>query len=439
MSKLTINFNKIWSVAVMLFLICSTAFVYGDLSMLNKIAYIGFLIASVFCLLFIGKLRITPSIVMLIAYAIIMIVGAVYTPATREAASERIYNFLVMAAVAFCLVQYIRTVKNLHVIMVSYMLAGLALSLYVYIQYGNQFWTLLEEAAKSDLSYFQRLDGDLANANTISMAAMISVVIAVYYIGFTKVPLPYKLGCLAIAAFCLVVSFAAASKKSIILAVVSIFCFWFYGALGDRNFLKELRSMLIFIAVLFVVAFALNNVTLFSGVMRRFDTLTEFLQGGKGSVSERHRMMMLSEGLEVWLKHPIFGAGTYSSQHYFGVYSHSNPVEILMNSGAVGFVVFYGIYFLAAYQYIKNARYYKAVSNLSMLLFALFLGVAVCGVVMVYYYDRYYMLLTVTVFSAASVFKKEYLQQLNTASVEKIKALKGGYHIISTEGMKNDT
>lgn len=415
MSKFTIDLKKIWSASAFVYIICSTAFVYGELSMLNVITGVLFWGVSLLCVLIRGKLRLSITVWTLVAYALVMVVGLLYTPAKFSAAGERVYNYTVMMVGALCLTQYVRTVKNIRTILVAYMLAGLALCLYIYAQYGSEFWTLLEEAAESDLTYFQRLDGNLANANTISMAAMISVIIAVYYIGFTRISKISKVLCLAIAGFCLVVSFAAASKKSIILAFVSIFCFWFYGALGDRNFSKKLRDMLIFIAVLFAVVFVLNNVTLFSGVMRRFDVLTEFLQGGKGSVSEQHRMMLITEGLEVWLKYPIFGAGTYSSHYYFGVYSHSNPVEILMNSGVVGLVVFYGSYILAAYQYIKNARCYKAVSNVSTLLFALFLSVTVCGAVMVYYYDRYFMFLCVTVFSAGDVLHREYLQQRDTA------------------------
>ena len=418
MWKVRIDFNKIWTVSAVLFIICSTAFVYGDLSMLNKIAYMAFVIISIICMLYTGKLRFTPAVYALLAYWVIMCIGALYTPTKASAVIKRLYNYSVMAIIGVCMVQYLQSVENLHAVLASYMLAGLALSLYVYAQYGSQFWTLLKEAAESDASYFQRLDGDLANANTIGMTSMISFLIAVYYIGFTKTSLPYKIGCLAIAAFCLVISFAAASKKSIIIAIVSIFSFWFYTVLGDRNFLKNLRSLLIFLVVLLVVVYALNNVPLFSGVMRRFETLTEFLQGGKGSSSEQERMSMITEGLAVWLQHPIFGAGAVSSEYYFGVYCHSNPVEILMNSGIVGFVAFYGIYFVAAYQYIKNARYYKAASNLSQLLFALFASVAVCGVAQVYYYDRYHMTLLVTAFSATGIFKKEYLQRLKAASPE---------------------
>ena len=122
----------------------------------------------------------------------------------------------------------------------------------------------------------------------------------------------------------------------------------------------------------------------------------------------------MKAGVDVWLNHPIFGAGTASTIYYLGVYSHNNFLEMLINSGLFGFCVFYSVYVFAAKQYLKKAVLYRKIDKHTSLLFALFCGVTVIGFAMVYYYDRYYMHLMATVFSAIRVYNAEIRMQRKT-------------------------
>ena len=86
-----------------------------------------------------------------------------------------------------------------------------------------------------------------------------------------------------------------------------------------------------------------------------------------------------------------------------------------MNTGVVGFVLFYGAYPVAIYQYLKNAVKYKGRDKMSILLFALLVSVSVCGVAIVYYYERYYMILLAVIFAST-----KYLNQKQFVEMPKL-------------------
>ena len=406
--KTTIDIRKIWTLTLVFYIICSTAFSYGDLKILNSVALYIFLAVSVFNILHSGKLRLDLAAGSLIAYAVILLVGMLYTPASSSAVYGVMYNYITMMVLAVCIIQYVRSVKDVETIMFAYMLAGLTMAIYVYSLYGSEFWDVMKEAADSELGGVDRLGGDLTNENTISLCTAISALIALYNLMYARTSKVKTILCVGIMAFCFVVSMAAASKKSLILIFACIIGIWLYSTVGNKGFLKKVRNLLILGGSVVGLLYMINNIPLFSGISARFESLFSFLEGGSGTVSEEHRYSLISEGLAIFLKNPILGAGSNSSVFYFsGAYSHSNFVEILMNTGVIGFVVFYGVYVTSTCKYLAYARSYKQTNKVSVLLFSLLLGVTVCGFAMVYYYERYYMLLMTVVFAATHVFDRE--------------------------------
>ena len=262
----------------------------------------------------------------------------------------------------------------------------------------------MRNAANTASGTVIRLGDDLTNENTISMATAISTIIAAYYLIFSKVSNWGKIACGAIGLFCFLVSMAAASKKGLIFLFVCMFGMWLYSMLGTRNFGKQIRKMLILCCSVMILLWVINTLPIFSGIAQRFSSLFSFLNGGEGTTSESARFTMIKDGLSVWSQYPFLGAGSAASISYFGVYSHNNYVEILMNSGIIGFLIFYTPYVHVGNNLLKKATLYKKVDKLSILLFSLFLGLIICSVGMVYYYDRYYMYLLIAVFSAVRIY-----------------------------------
>lgn len=410
--------HKIWTVTLMFYIICNGAFSYGDLKILNTLALYLFFGVSMLIILIKGKVRLDLTIVTLIIYAILMLVGMLYTPTSANKVTGVVYDYITMLVLVVCVIQYIREVADLENIMFAYMLAGLALAIYVYAQYGNEFWTILQEnAQQEDQNRIDRLGSELANANTISMLAAFSVVIGIYQLIFNRKNLITTVFCVAVVVFCFIVSMAAGSKKSLIIIFVSFVAMYFYNAIGSKNFLKQLRNLLLTIAAIVAVVVLLTRIPIFSVVVTRYESFFSFMEGGQGTTSEIDRMNLISKGMEVWWNHPLFGAGTYASGHYLGVYAHNNFVELLVNSGLVGLIVFYTVYIVTGYKYIRNSIKYKNNSKIVILLFAVFLSVLISGVAMVYYYDRYFMILIATACTATGVLgKKDKTLPENTLS-----------------------
>lgn len=414
MSKPSKVFKKIWTFSLILYIICSSAFSYGDLRMLNTYALYFFLGVSVSCILVKGKVKANYSLLSIILYAMILMVGFLYTPSRESVVRRLLYNYATMAVIVICVIQFIDSKEDISHILTAYMLAGLALAIYVYAQYGNEFWTIMQENTEATDTDVNRIGSELANANTIGLYTAISAMIAIYKLIYEKNKLWKKLLYIAIMVFCFIIDMASASKKGVIMLAVVAICMWLYSAWGSKNILKQLRNIGLLIAAFVIVYRIIINTPAFSGIVIRMEGLFDVLGGTGTNASDATRMNLVKTAISVWLENPIFGAGTYSSSYYMGIYAHNNYVELLMNSGIVGFVVFYFPQIAALFKYLTCYKQYKENSKLSILLFALFAGILVCGMAAVYYFDRYFMILIVTICAATTMLEKkeQYAEQL---------------------------
>lgn len=403
--KFKLDLRKIWTISLVLYIICSSAFSYGSLRMLNTYALYFFLAVSAVNILHRGKVKLNFAVICIVLYALLSLIGMLYTPTSESVVSNVVYNFITMAVIVLCVVQYINRIEDVKIIMFGYMLAGLALAIYVYAQYGNAFWTLMRESTDNNFGQVDRLGSDLTNVNIIGMYTMTSALIAAYHIIFDRTSKWKTAFCAAIGIFCFLVSMAAASKKSILFLLIACLGIWLYTSLGNQNIKKQLRNILILTLCVIGFFWLITTLPMFSGIASRMDSLFASFEGG-GTVSEENRFAFVSTGLSVWMDHILFGAGTAASIHYLGVYCHNNFVEILMNTGFVGFVLFYAAYPVGCYEYLANAKIYKAKNNLSILLFALLVSMSVCGLALVYYYERYYMILLTVIFSTPRVLNE---------------------------------
>ena len=89
---------------------------------------------------------------------------------------------------------------------------------------------------------------------------------------------------------------------------------------------------------------------------------------GYGSMA--HRSEWQAEGLSGWIHNPVFGHGPEAFRSQFGITSHSTPVDILYNSGLIGFVLFYLIFASIAWR-LYTVRHENQGNLLLLLLAAL--------------------------------------------------------------------
>lgn len=171
-------------------------------------------------------------------------------------------------------------------------------------------------------------------------------------------------------------AFMSGSRKSII-AILPLFLFWFYYVIRrlfsrhDSNFLR-----LIFLSVFIVSGVALYEVVSQTPYIQRLLQLFDLFLAGEistGSIDER--FVMIDKAFKLWIESPIWGHGVDSFRELSGMgkYSHVNYLELLTNTGAVGFVLYYQMLIIAFFSSVisllrsQGTRFYYAVRVLLIL------------------------------------------------------------------------
>ena len=181
--------------------------------------------------------------------------------------------------------------------------------------------------------------------NAIAGMYLFGLVIAVLlssYTGSRLVLLPIQLIFLML----IVATTSIKTNLGILLGVVAVCIVYF------RRFLGILRRNVIILAILLAI--------LTSAIVSN-DALVQRLQGGYSRVSVglavlqsredrpgyggfQYRTAWEAEGLAGWLQNPVFGFGVEAFRSEFGVTSHSTPIDLLYNSGLIGFALFYAVF-----------------------------------------------------------------------------------------------
>jgi len=158
----------------------------------------------------------------------------------------------------------------------------------------------------------------------------------------------YELPWLAIAAVLFGLVIATTSiKTNLGLLAGALAASFFYAA----HVARALRRRLLLLCALVVVAgyVVASNEALVGAVDRGADRIAlgvEMLQaresrGGYSGFSRREHWTAI--GMEGFQRNPVFGEGVEAFRADYGATSHSTLVDLLYNSGLIGFALFYGM------------------------------------------------------------------------------------------------
>jgi hypothetical protein len=180
------------------------------------------------------------------------------------------------------------------------------------------------------------------------------------------------------------------------------------GLLYFRHFVRAMRKTLIlFIVFSALIVMALNSN---ADLVERIDAGIDRVNLGIKALLAREditanttlgdRKRWQDEGLQGWVQNPILGYGVEEFRMDFGVTSHSTPVDLLYNSGLIGFGLFYGILISIGW------RLHRALDSAGSGLRAFLSGLLICYVFISLSAPMYYeALLAVFVAISAAVLR----------------------------------
>lgn len=319
-----LNINYMTFVSMLFFLGFVLNEVFGDLVGLNNIpkaVLLMFMVSS--CLLLLRKgMRIPVSFFLLLVTNLVWwFFSTFWTPGYTGQISTLAQNILL----GFCVYIFFNYYKDFDLLYRAMFFAGIILALYSISVYGIGGFI-------SALQAEERMGYGITNANTYGRVFAYSIVAGLYF-ALYKNKWWYGLGCILLLLFAL----SSGSKKSILIIIIgaTVLMFFRYGL---KYALRFLFGMVAAGAILYFVM----QLPIFETAFNRFSL---FLSGEQ-DYSDRVRSSMISVGWDLFCEKPIIGWGlnAYSVVSSFNVYSHNNYIEMLVNFGFVGFVLFYSIY-----------------------------------------------------------------------------------------------
>lgn len=243
------------------------------------------------------------------------------------------------------------------------------------------------------------------NGNGIGFMTAQGALFGFYLMGTTKIKLEklfYLIGFLTLS----VVTMYTGSRTAFIMLVMELIL---YFCLCKPQ--KMVRNVIIAAGILALAAYLVMNVESFYEVLgKRLEGLFALFTGeGKVDGSADRRDIYIRNGKQWFLENPIFGYGLNNykvlNQAATGrfTYAHNNFIEIAVNLGVVGLVVYYGAYVYLIWELFKNVKKGR--------FYAFLLSGLIASLVVQYgtvsYYDFYQNFLLMVCFFAVAQAKKE--------------------------------
>jgi hypothetical protein len=162
------------------------------------------------------------------------------------------------------------------------------------------------------------------------------------------------------------------------------------GLMYFRSFLTVLgRSVVPVIVVAALIVYAVvSNESLLERVQRGFDRVSLGVEilSARGDDSEGEgtsygdRKYWKDEGLRGWAANPVFGHGVEAFRADYGITSHSTPIDLLYNTGIIGFLLFYSVFASVAWRLLQaSARHLGTIRILSFSTLVCYLFITVSG------------------------------------------------------------
>lgn len=259
----------------------------------------------------------------------------------------------------FIMVNYFMKTKSVGTILNTIAISGIVLSVYVVIEYGglSSFYNKATSMSKTSAA---RLGSEIANPNSIGMAAAYSVIVLLYFALYKK-----KRFCYLISVIPFIVMAASGSRKALLIVIIGFIMLVYLKQNKEQGIVKVVK-LLWWGIIAFVILSALLNLEIMSTVKERMESLFNLFSdsGGKVDGSALARKRMIELGFEQFKETPLFGIGLGNGSlvNLYGMgkftYLHNDFIEMAVNNGIVGLFIYYGVLITLLNKHVKLMKKY---------------------------------------------------------------------------------
>lgn len=374
------------------YIVCMTAFEHHHrLSILASLSLYAFFASASLYILMNRKIRFNYYIVGMTSYGMMLLLSYLYTP-SEGAALMYLYRYTTLVVIITLVMNYVDNTEKVVQVIKSFVLAGTMLSVMAFMIYGLG---IFQQAASSE--YGLRIGSEFGNENDVGMAAAFSIFFALYLMVHKLANKKYYLYYVITIIVCLPFALLTGSKKAFfILLIGTLFTLLTNTTKSIWGISRKLKGLTLAIVALAALYFIISNVDAFWYIYTRINELIGTVTGkGNESISDQIRMNMIKTGWDAFGDSPILGKGIYASYSYFGTYSHNNYIEVLMNTGIIGFILYYTPYCISLHR-LKKKTIDIEVKALAIIIIITILFLETGAVT---YYSRYFHVLLATISS----------------------------------------
>lgn len=227
-----------------------------------------------------------------------------------------------------------------------------------------------------------RLGKEINQENTFGMMNATTCIIAFYYLFYRR---RFKVFHIAVLALAFLFAMSSGSRKALLIVCIGAL-FLIYKKYGIRQVYKVIAIVL----VLSVVFVSVIQLPVFETINHRMEQLIKQFSGESGGdTSSQIRTNMITDGWNLYKDRILtgFGINNYRIVSRYGTYAHNNFIEILVDTGLSGFILYYLIYWNA----LKNLWNMK--NDVGKALLCVFVIRLMMEVAMVTYYDKLHWVL----------------------------------------------
>lgn len=260
-------------------------------------------------------------------------------------ASKFSFTMLQMIVIYFAVIFTIDTEKDVKIYITTIIASGLFMIAYALIYYGPIFVIS---------SFFNgvRLGTGINHINSFGLYNSITFSLLAFYSLIKKKKILFFISLIP-----LVFALSSGSRKVLLILIVTILFSIFY-LYKNKKYIHIYSIITILIMALIVG----NTFFTENALIVRVFSLRSLFGNGEIDISLSTRINMIDFGISIFKENFFLGLGAnqyrfyYFSQFGLLAYSHNNYIEILVNFGILGFLIYYLPTIKAFYLQLKNKR-----------------------------------------------------------------------------------